>query len=187
MDSNIVLIIGCIFPALSWITFVGSFISEKVTGKHSSPVFIPIIGPVLINLWSLELSQPLWAYILPWILDLGTLSFAYILPGLFKETWQFSKFTKLMTVVSQLDNQTVKLSLQKNNSYIIRYSWSREEGELGILATNDFGTFEKVEDSKFLLTSHTDKIRILEKINDEYHCIDKESEGDLNLNGYVFT
>lgn len=187
MDSNIVLIIGCIFPALSWITFVSFFITEKVTVKHSSPIFIPIIGPVLINLWSFELAQPLWAYVLPWILDIGTLSFAYILPILFRETWQFSKFTELMTVVSQLDNQTVKLSLQKNNNYIIRYSWSRGDGELGILAMNDFGTFEKISDSKFLLTSHTDKTRILEKVNEEYHCIDKESEGDSNLNGYVFT
>ena len=187
MDSNIVLIIGCIFPALSWITFIGSFRSDKVTGKHSSPIFIPIIGPVLINLWSLELAQPLWVYIVPWILDIGTLSFAYILPSLFKETWQFSKFTKLMAVVSQRDNQTVKLSLQKNNSYIIRYSWSREDGELGILAMNDFGSFEKIEENKFLLTSHTGKARLLKKINDEYHCSDKESEGDSNLNGYVFT
>lgn len=91
-----------------------------------------------------------------------------------------------MSVVSKLESKTVNISLHKNNHYIIRYNWSRNNGESGIVAMNDFGTYKET-DNNYVLLSDTGKTRELKKSGNEFFCIDNEFEGESNINGYTFT
>lgn len=187
MGTNIIFIIGCVFPVLGWLTFVSSFINNKISGQNSSAVLIPFIGPILINLWSVQMGYPTWFLIIPWLLDISTISFLIALPKLLSEAWQYSKFTELLTVKSQINNQRVAISLHKNHKFIIRYRWERDKGELGIISTNDFGFYDKECDANYILTSHTGNIITLVKNGSEYTCVDTQKNSDTNINGCVFT
>ena len=109
MDIKVILIVGCILPLIGWLTFIGTYINEKITGNYSSPVLIPIIGPVILNIWSLQMAHPTWAYVVPWVADISTVSFIIILPSLISEFWQYSKYTMLLSIKAKNKNQIVNL------------------------------------------------------------------------------
>ncbi|AYO04200.1 hypothetical protein ACPSLY_06975 [Vibrio parahaemolyticus] len=180
-------IIGCIFPLIGWVTFIISSLYQWRAGKNSSAVLIPVIGPVILNFWSVNEGHDWWAFILPWVLDISTVSFLVALPMLVRDELNYSKFNNKFTLKSSKGIQSVKLMLQKNNSYICHLEWSRKKNELGILATKDFGEYEHYDGEFIKLTSHTGKVRILKQSGNEYTCEDHESGGDHNLDGYVFT
>lgn len=180
-------IIGCIFPLVGWVTFIISSLYQWRTDKNSSAVLIPIIGPVVLNVWSVNEGHDWWAYIFPWVLDISTVSFLTALPMLVKDELNYSKYNNKLTLKSSKEIQSVKLMLQNNNSYVCHLEWSREKNELGILATKDFGEYELCDGKFIRLTSHTGKVRILKQFGNEYTCEDYESDGDHNLAGYVFT
>ena len=187
MLMSTLLIVGCIFPVIVWLTFVGGYINRKVNGKPASAVLIPFIGPVFINIWSFEMSHPSWAYVIPWVVDIATISFLIFLPKLLNELWEFSRFTELLSLNAEFGNKTANLILHKGNKYIIRFNWFRHEGEQGILAANDFGSYQADGDTKYILTSHTGNIRILERTGGVYRCTDILSASNTNVDGYEFT
>lgn len=187
MSTNLLLIVGCIFPVIGWLTFVGGYINGKRNGKSSSAVLIPFIGPIFINIWSFEMNHPSWVYVIPWVFDIATISFIMFFPKLLNELLEFSKFTELLSIKSKVGNKTANLILHKNNKYIIRFNWLRHEGEQGILAANDFGIYQSDGEKKYILTSHTGNVRILEKDCSVYRCTDIQSAGNTNVDGYEFT
>jgi hypothetical protein len=187
MSTHTFLVLGCIFPVIGWLSVVGAYINEKVTGKSSSAVLIPFIGPLFINSWSAKLSHPSWVYAIPWIADIATISFILVLPLLLNDAWEFSTFTELLSVKSQVGNKTANLSLHKNNKFIIRFNWFRQKGESGVIAMNDFGSYIKDGEEKYILTSHVGSVRTLEKSGNVYRCTDNQSTENTNINGYEFT
>ena len=73
-------IVGAFFPALSWLTGVASYLSWRLHEKHSSPVFVPFVGPIVLTWWVLSAHKPLWAIPLIWLCDLGTIGF-FLVPS----------------------------------------------------------------------------------------------------------
>lgn len=184
---ELLFIIGCFFPLIGWVSFVISSLYEWRTGRNSSAVLIPFIGPVFLNFWSLNEGHDWWAYFLPWVLDISTVSFLVVLPELVEHELNYSKYNNKFTLKSSKGIKTVKLMLQKNNSYVCHFEWRREKNEFGILYTNDFGEYELYEGQFIRLISQTGKVRILKQFGKEYTCEDQESDADRNLDGYVFT
>lgn len=181
------LILGLAFPLINWMSFIYILVYRATGDKRSSAVLIPIVGPVLINAWAFSNDHQWWVYVLPWFLDIGTVYFVCSLPGFIKEEWGCSKFNSLMRLKSNSGIQNIELMLQKNGKYICRFRWIRKKGELGILSTNDFGTYRRLDASGYELVSHTGKLRMVEKVGEIFVCKDNEFEGDLNIDGFIFT
>ena len=179
-------IIGCIFPTIGWITFITSSLYQWTTGKYSSAVFIPIIGPAVLNIWSLGEGHEWWAYLLPWALDISTIAFFLALPALIKDEFNYSRYNNQLTLESTNGIQLVKLMLQKNNTYICHFTWKRNKSDLGIIATTDRGEYDQYDGECIRLKSHTGKVRFLKLCGGEYFCEDLESEDDCNLHGHIF-
>lgn len=182
--KNSVLIIGLIFPLLSWLTFILCAIQSCRTGKNPSGIYIPFIGPVLIDIWILTEGLPAWMLILPWVLDIGTVFFIRVLPGLIIELWQTSVFTRICFFVGVKANERVEVSLHRSGRYLMKRQWQRPPNEPGITALSETGSFEATG-KDFILTSHTGSKRVLEKKLSEWLVIDNDAEGFHNLNGWL--
>jgi hypothetical protein len=80
--------LGLLFPLISYLTAGLCLLDWLLRKRSSSPILIPLIGPLALNTWLLIAGKPLWTLVLPWILDLGTVWFFLILPRLVREWWQ---------------------------------------------------------------------------------------------------
>ena len=181
--KNTLLVAGLLFPVLSWITLIITSIENRKTQKSVSGIYIPVIGPILIDIWIIIEEMPLWALIIPWALDIGTLAFLWVLPRLAAELWQTSRFTRITRFVGSKENQTVVISLHRGGHYLLKKQWQRPAGECGILGLSEPGTF-KCEGDVILLTSHDGRKRNIRKQNGEFQIVDNESTGDYRLNGW---
>jgi hypothetical protein len=181
--NNVFLILGLIFPLLSWFTLICGAIQHWRTKKSSSGIYIPFIGPILIDIWFVSVGSQSWTLIVPWVLDIGTLSFLWVLPRLIADAWQTSRFTRTFLFVGSEGNQTVGISLHKSGRYMLRKKWQRPPNELGITSLGEPGTFE-VDRNDFILTSHVGWKRIIRKQDKEFFIRDTESEGDYRLDGW---
>ena len=181
--QNAFLVLGLIFPLLSWFTFIGGAIQHWRTGKSSSGIYIPFIGPVLIDIWIVAVDSPAWMLIVPWVLDIGTWAFLWVLPRSIASAWHTSRFTRTFLLVGSRGNQTVEISLHRGGRYVLKKQWQRPSNECGIVALGEPGTYE-VKGETFILTSHLGWKRIMRKRNDEFFIRDTESEGDYLLDGW---
>ncbi len=181
--ENTLLIVGLIFPLLSWLTLAIGAIQTLSTGKGSSGVYIPFIGPLLIDIWLLVAGAPPWTLLIPWIADIGTLFFLWVLPQLIWDLWRTSRFTRTCLFVGVQGNQTVEISLHKGGRYALKNQWRRPPNECGITGLGEPGTFEQDGD-QFTLTSHTGWIRVIRRQEDGFLIADYDSEGDYQLDGW---
>lgn len=181
--KNAFLVLGLIFPLLSWFTFIGVTIQHWRTKKSSSGIYIPFIGPILIDIWIAAVGSPTWTLIVPWVLDIGTLFFFRVLPRLIDDAWQTSRFTRTFLFVGSKGNQTVEISLHRGGRYVLKKQWLRPSNECGITALGEPGTFV-VNGEEFILTSHVGWRRIIRKQDDKFLIRDSESEGDYRLDGW---
>ena len=181
--ENALLIIGLIFPLLSWLTLVTGAIQARSTGRGSSGVYIPFIGPILIDIWLLGVGAPPWALIIPWIADIGTVFFLWVLPQMVVDAWRTSRFTRTFLFVGIQGNQTVEISLHKGGQYVLKKQWQRPQNECGITGLGEPGTFEQDGD-QFTLTSHTGWTRVIRREADGFLIADHESEGDYQVDGW---
>ena len=181
--KNALLVLGLIFPLLSWFTFIGGAIQHWRTKKSCSGIYIPFIGPILIDIWIVAVGSPVWTLIVPWVLDIGTLFFIWVLPRLIADAWQTSRFTRTFLFVGSKGNQTVEISLHRGGRYVLKKQWQRPSNECSITALGKPGTF-KVNGEEFILTSHLGWRRIIRKQDDEFLIRDAESEGDYRLDGW---
>jgi hypothetical protein len=187
MSIDLYLVVGCVFLALNWFTIIANYIYGKATGNFSWTIIMPVIGPVLINIWSINLGFNLGVLLIPWIFDIGTVYFILVILRMMEEYWQYSYFTKHLTLTSEAGNQRAQISFHKNNLFIIRYNWKRTKDGPVIISMNDFGTYDIRGNENYILENHTGKIRELSKSNGKYVCIDKNSVGNYNIDGYEFT
>jgi hypothetical protein len=80
--DHILFVIGIILAVLNLVSFLASTYSWYVDKKHSSFLFIPFIGPILLDI-SLKLGGASgWILVLPWILDIGTMYLLICIPHL---------------------------------------------------------------------------------------------------------
>jgi len=181
--KNAFLVLGLIFPLLSWFTFIGVTIQHWRTKKSTSGIYIPFIGPILIDIWIAAVGSPTWTLIVPWVLDIGTLFFLRVLPRLIDDAWQTSRFTRTFLFVGSKGNQTVEISLHRGGRYVLKKQWLRPSNECGITALGEPGTFVG-NGEEFILTSHVGWRRIIRKQDDKFLIRDSESEGDYRLDGW---
>lgn len=183
--EKIFLTFGLLFPIISWVSIIITQILWRYKNKYSSALLTPLIGPIFLNIWMCMTEKPAWLFFLPWLLDIGTIPFLLMLPRLIRDEWSTSRFTKLFSISSTKNKQTTVISFHKGGKYFIKFRWERFPGELGIIATNDFGDFTK-SNNDYILTSHTGNIMKLTKVNDTYHGTDSNIDQHINLDGMRF-
>lgn len=183
MSSNI-LFVGLLFPLLGWLTFALSRIQYARTGRASSGIYIPFIGPILIDIWLFAIAAPTWTLLIPWIADIGTIAFVYMTPRLLHEFWRTSCFTRIAVLEGMMSNMHVRVSLHRNAHYLLEKRWSRPPNETGILKFSEIGTYRD-EGSTITLTSSVGAIRRLQKQCNDYVAEDTELHGPGQINGWT--
>lgn len=153
---------GLIFPIISWLTLIGSLWSWWRRGKHTSSVFIPFVGPLLLTGWIVLAHKPLYFGAIIWTTDIGTLAFLAVSPRLIRDWWQTSSFTKILELHGNQKDQRAILTLHSNGHYVLKKTWHRPHKQPGITALGEPGTFTKSDD-QYRLVSHVGLTRILEK------------------------
>lgn len=179
-------IIGSIFPLIAWISFILARIDRIRTGKRSSAVFIPFIGPVLINIGSAQEAHTLWLFLLPWLLDIGTLVWIAALPKLLKEAWNHSHWNQRLNLKGGRGRCSVALKLQKNKGYLLHANWTSENNEYGIVQISETGTYALSDNGDIQLTNHSGMIRVLRYADDLYFCLDDNPNEEHSLDGMFF-
>lgn len=146
------LIVGAFFPALSLYSGVGSFLAWRLHKKHSSPAFVPFVGPIVLSKWVLSAHKPLWVLPLVWLSDLGTIAFLWVLPRLISEAQKTSASTRVAVFEGTEGAQSAVISIHSTGRYLLEKKGRLEKkqrpgkflawelGELGD-AAEDKGTY----------------------------------------------
>lgn len=191
-SSGIALLVaGLIFPALSLFTGMASLWDRWRRKKHSSPVFMPFIGPIVLTCWVLVVQKPLWWIPLVWMADIGTMVFLLISPRLIADWWHTSSFTRVLTLRGEHDIQHAVITLHSSGHYLLKKSWRRPPGQIGIIALGEPGTFTQTE-NQYELTSYLGLHRILQKTPEGTYRVEEdtasnESLQNYSLHGWMFT
>ena len=183
------LIAGLIFPVISLLTGMGSLVYRWRHKKHSSPVFIPFIGPVLLTTWVIFAHKPLWFIAIVWSAHIGTLVFLAVSPQLIRDWWHTSSFTRILALNGNQDNQSAIITLHSTGHYLLKKSWSRPPGQTGIVGLGEPGTFTHLE-NRYELTSHVGLRRVLRKADETAYRVEegelpKEELRNYSLSGWV--
>jgi hypothetical protein len=186
---NSLLIAGLIFPVLSLLTGIGSLVYQWRHKKHSSPVFIPFIGPVFLTSWVIFAHRPLWVIAIVWVADIGTLAFLAVSPRLIRDWWNTSSFTRILALNGDQDNQSAIITLHSTGHYLLQKSWIRPPGQTGIVGLGEPGTFTQLN-NRYELTSHVGLHRVLQKTDEKAYRVEeeelpKEELRDYSLSGWV--
>jgi len=162
---SILFTIGLIFPLLSWVTFLLSLYERKAKQRHASPVYIPFVGPVAIDIALLGEGAE-WGWLaLPWVLDIGTLAFLRVMPQLLRTFWQIADFNRVGLYKAAEGMRGVTLSLYKAGVYQLSFAWDRPKGETGMTGAGEPGEYVVTENG-YILTAHTGAKRILSRSGD---------------------
>jgi len=177
------LIVGLIFPGISLLTGIGSLVCHWRHKKHSSPVFLPFVGPVLLTSWGIFAHQPLWFIAIAWVADIGTLAFLAASPQLIRDWWHTSSYTRILALNGNEDNQRAIITLHSTGHYLLKKSWSREPGQTGIVGLGEPGTFTQL-DNRYELTSHVGLRRVLRKTDQTAYRVEEEKLPTEELRNY---
>lgn len=85
---TVLLIVGLLFPIVSWVSLPLMVYAGKRTGRVQSGIFVPFIGPVLLDVWLVLAGWPTWWLFVPWLLDIGTLFFLFALSRMILGEWR---------------------------------------------------------------------------------------------------
>lgn len=186
---TLLLIAGLIFPVISLLSRIGTLVHQWRHKKYSSPVFIPFIGPFLLTSWVICAHKPLWIIGLVWVSDIGTLAFLAVSSRLIREWWRTSTFTRTLTLHGTQDNQRATITFHSTGHYLLKKSWSRPPGQLGIIALGEPGTFNQSE-NQYALTSHVGLRRVLRETDERAYRVEeqdrpREELRDYSLSGWV--
>lgn len=181
--SNALLIAGLIFPAISWLSFIACAVQNARTGKSASGVYIPFIGPVLIDIWIYSAGHSAWFMLLPWVADIGTVLFVCAMPRLVGEFWQTSRYTQRRKFTGAQGNQTVTLTLHEGGNYVLVINWQREADEPGITQMSEPGTYEEHE-GRIDLTSHSGRQRRLTQTAEGWQIQDTGEHDNASLDNW---
>lgn len=180
---------GLFFPVISMLTGICSLVDKWRHKKHSSPVFIPFIGPFLLTSWVIIAHKPLWLIVIVWGADIGTVAFLARSPQLIREWWQTSSFTKILELKGSHDNQCAIITIHSTGYYVLKKSWIRPSGQVGIVGLGEPGTYTQQE-NRYELTSHVGLQRVLRYTDDRAYLVEedellKEELRNYSLNGWV--
>ena len=186
--AHYLLLAGLFFPVISLLTSIASAATWYWSRRHSSAVLVPYIGPFLLTCWVILIGKKLWTIPLFWILDLGTVAFTVALPGFIREWWEFSEYTRTMALKGTLANEQVIVTFHKSGRYLMKKSWSRQNGEFGIMSLGELGSFI-ANGKNFTLESHHGVMRKLLREADgsftvEESNIDRPEFGNYSLRGW---
>jgi len=146
--------IGLIFPMISLVTGIASLIARWRYNKHSSPVFVPFIGPFLLSGVIANHGDHLWLIPIVWVCDIGTVAFLCVTPRLIAEWWAVSRFTQILGLKGEFGNESAVLTLHSTGQYLLKKKWRRTPGELGVIAVGEPGTFTQSKDGYNLIAYH---------------------------------
>ncbi|MBB6559999.1 hypothetical protein HNP48_002671 [Acidovorax soli] len=185
MSSHLLLILGLLFPLISWLTLAGSWWTARRSGGHSSPVLVPFVGPLVLTWWLWQQGARGWTFALPWVLDIGTVMFLYVLPRLVAEEWRTSRFTRVLALTGSQGVAQVRISLHSGGHYLLKKRWNRAPGELGTIALSEPGTYVQGAAGSLELRSHAGKVRRLALDADHGYLVsDPGDAGDRSLDGW---
>ena len=153
---------GLVFPTISWLTLFQSWRIAWRKGRGSSVVFIPFVGPILLSWWISVEGHSLWMIPVVWVLDIGTMCFMAIMPRMIKESWESSKYNRMLTLHGVNGNQDVVIEFQKNGKYALRKTWDKDKGEYGTSSLSEPGTFS-IDGDTINMVSHVGQARTLTK------------------------
>ena len=184
------LIFGLLCPTLALLTGALSLYSQWRQKKHSSPIFIPFLGPLFLTSWVVLAHRPLWLLPIFWTADIGTLAFLAAGPQLIAEWWRVSRFTRIRTFPGSQDIQSAMLTLYSTGHYLLKKSCNRPPGQFGIVALGEHGTFTR-RANQYELNSDDGVHRIFWKADDgTYHVEEDRLENSElqshSLNGWLF-
>jgi hypothetical protein len=162
------LIIGLLFPVLSWVTAVATSVHYLITRRYASPVFIPIVGPIFLTGWIFVAGYSPWWIPAVWLLDIVTVAFSVALPRIIRDEWRTSRFTLTKTLRGTSGNESVILTLHRNR-YVLRKSWTRNGGS-GLSGLGEPGTFIDTGD-RIELVAHHGRKRELKRLDDESYQV----------------
>ena len=183
MASSLLLAAGLLFPAISLLSFIASTLQSVMSKKHSSGIYVPLIGPVLLDYWLLSVEGQHWMLAVPWLVDIGTIFFAIATPRLALEIWNTSRFTRLFRLTGTKENQSVEISFHKGGHYILQKRWMRPEGQVGVVAVGEPGTYIE-EPGLLMLTSHTGRVRRITNDGQIYVVQDSDSPEDYKVSDW---
>lgn len=148
------LVAGLLFPVLSLLTGIASLIDRWKREKHSSPVFIPVIGPALLTAWVVLSHYPFWLIPVVWVGDIGTMAFLIISPRLISEWWDTCSYTRILNLHGINENQSAQLSFHATGRYLLRKKWQRPPDEVGIVSLGELGSFTRAQDLLEMKADH---------------------------------
>lgn len=97
-----------------------------------------------------------------WVLDIGTMCCIPMMPRIIRESWESSKYTRILTLHGVNGNQDVVIEFQRNGKYALRKRWDKGTSEYGILGVGEPGTFSMDGDT-IKMESHVGQMRNLTK------------------------
>jgi hypothetical protein len=151
--ADLLLPLGLVCPVLSWLSVMTGFLATKSAGRGISPVFVPIIGPVLLTAFIIVKEHPHWLIPVSWTLDIGTMAFFVVFPALVWDWWTHSKFTQLVSMQGRSGIEQVHLTLHKRERYCLNKVWNRNRHDLGIVGLGESGRFSSTDDGILLIAS----------------------------------
>jgi hypothetical protein len=140
------LILGILFPAISLLTLIASLFEWWKHKKHSSPIFIPFIGPVLLTFWVISFVKHLWLIPIVWVCDVGTVAFIIAIPRLLSDWWNACSFTRILNLHSSSGIQSAQLSFHTTGRYLLQKKWHHPPGKYGTICVGDAGAFTRTGD-----------------------------------------
>jgi hypothetical protein len=145
---------GLIFPTLSLLTLIASAATRWRSGRYASPVFVPLVGPMLLSIGVLVGGHSAWFIPLVWLTDVGTLAFLVVLPELTRQGWETSRFTRRLSLRGEHDLQRAVITLHRGGRYRLKKSWNRPRGETGIVELGELGMFSETAGGFILVSDH---------------------------------
>jgi len=148
------LVVGLLFPVISLLTGIASLIERWKRKKHSSPVFIPVIGPALLTAWVVLSHYPFWLVPVVWVGDIGTMAFLIMSPRLISEWWDTCFYTRILNLHGTNENQSAQLSFHATGRYLLRKKWQRPPDDVGIVSLGELGSFTRAQDMLEMKADH---------------------------------
>jgi len=182
---RLLLAAGLFFPLLSWLTFFLAAVRPRRNGKRASGIYIPVIGPVLLDAWLAATGHAAWTLALPWIADIGTLFFLRAAPRLVRDEWRTSRFTREFVLSGAHGNQSVEISFHRGGHYVLTKRWTRAPGEMGIVQLSEPGTYIADAGNTITLTAHTGRTRRLVPQGDGYAVQDAGGGDHYQIGGWT--
>ncbi len=115
------------------------------SNRRSSPLAIPLIGPLALSLGLLLGGHSWWWMLLSWGADPGTVMFYLALPRLTREWWHTCSLTRENLMKGSHENQRVELTLHSTGYYLLKKHWERPATETGIVELGEVGRFTRSE------------------------------------------